>query len=439
MNWRHSLLGALALCGSAQAAEIPHEVHTLDNGLEVVFIEDHSLPSVVVDIWYDVGSYDDPTDRSGFAHLFEHLMFKGTPRVPEGQFDVKMEQAGGRNNATTADYRTNYYDLGPSNALELLLWLEADRMTALDITQTKLDVEREVVRNERRQNYEDSPYGVLWPELQKALYPDANPMHRSGIGTHEELMAATVEDVRSFYADWYVPSGAILAVAGDFDPAATLAYIESTFGTLPARDIPERQLAAFDGTLRTERIELTDEVTMPLSVTAWHGPKAYAPGDAERDILSSVLAGSDDARLTRRLVHEEGLALQVDVGQWSSRWDSQFVVMVFTKPDADLARVEHIVAEEVAALGGDRPPTESEVKRAAKELELSLLRSAEGLLDRADLLQRYRMFTGGYDFLNQDIARYRALSAESVRAEAAKMAASTPLHATVLPANGGEE
>src|SRR5262249_20288989 len=158
---------------------------------------------VVVDLWYDVGSIDDPAGRSGFAHLFEHLMFKGTRAVGEGGFDRAMESVGGSNNASTGDERTNYYDLGPAQALELFLWLEADRMTGLDITQEKMDVEREVVRNERRQNYEDAPYGEAWLSLPTMLYPASHPLSRPGIGDHADLLAASLDDVRAFYARYY--------------------------------------------------------------------------------------------------------------------------------------------------------------------------------------------------------------------------------------------
>jgi len=181
------LASLLALC-TAHAAEIPHETYTLDNGLQVVLIPDRRIPKVVVDVWYDVGSYDDPPGRSGFAHLFEHLMFKGTQRVGEGQFDALMEQAGGWNNATTSDERTNYFNVGPSSALELLLWLEADRMTSLDITQRKLDVEREVVRNEKRQNYEDRPYGAVWITLPEMLFGPDDPRADGGDARRRHLV-----------------------------------------------------------------------------------------------------------------------------------------------------------------------------------------------------------------------------------------------------------
>lgn len=424
----------LALAGTpAQALEVPHETYTLDNGLEVVLIPDRRLPKVVVDVWYDVGSYDDPQGRSGFAHLFEHLMFKGTGRVKEGEFDSVMEQAGGWNNASTADERTNYFDVAPSSALDLLLWLEADRMTSLDITQKKLDVEREVVRNEKRQNYEDRPYGGMWIALPGALFPESNPMHRPGIGSHEELMAATLADVTGFYERYYVPGNATLAVAGDFDPDTLKPRIAELFGSLPVREVPERDLAPMPEKPAVAEVTLQDDVTLPMTMLVWHGPAAYQDGDAARDVLTHILAGAQDSRLTRRLVHEERLAQEVDASQWSGRWNSQFEVDAIVAPDGDLARVEAVIDEELAALAGERPPTEEEIARAVANLELSLVHQAETLLGRAELLQRYRMYVGRYDYLDEDIQRYRDVSVDDVVAQAKLLSPDARTRLRIVP------
>jgi predicted Zn-dependent peptidase len=426
------LLLALA-APPAHAIDIPHETYKLDNGLEVVLVPDRRLPKVVVDVWYDVGSYDDPPGKSGFAHLFEHLMFKGTGRVAEGEFDTLMEQAGGWNNASTADERTNYFDVAPSSALELLLWLEADRMTALDITQAKLDVEREVVRNEKRQNYEDRPYGELWMQLPGALYPTSNPLHRPGIGSHEELMASTVDDVTAFYRTWYVPSNAVLCVAGDFDAARIKPLIQRLFGGLEIKPRPTRQLAPMPDKPVKPTVTVKDDVTLPMLVLAWHGPAAYAEGDAALDVLSHLLTGSQDARLTKRLVHEERLAQTVDASQWSGRWQSQFVVDLMVAPSVDLDGVRSIVDEELAALVNDRPPTREEVDRAIATLEMSQLGNIETLLGRAEQLQRYRMYAGRYDYVAEDLARYRAVTPEAVAAVARKLAPGARTEIRVLP------
>lgn len=434
-----TLLLALA-APSAHAADIPHETFVLENGLEVILVPDNRLPKVVVDLWYDVGSYDDPLGRSGFAHLFEHLMFKGTARVAEGEFDSVMEQAGGWNNASTGDERTNYFDVAPSSALELLLWLEADRMTSLDITQKKLDVEREVVRNEKRQNYEDPPYGQVWIELPKALYPESNRLRRSGIGNHEELMAASLEDVRGFYETYYVPRNAVLTVSGDFDPQAIKGTIRELFGSLPDRAPPERVDPVIDGKPAVTEVDLMDDVTLPMVLFAWHGPPAYAAGDAERDVLAHVLAGSDDGRLSSRLVIEEQLAQDVSVFQYSNRWDSQFMVSIMANPGADLDRIEAIVDEELAAMAAQEPATQAEIDRAVANLEKSLIKGVETALGKAEALQRYRMFVGKTDYLDEDLARFGTITVGDLTSVARSLTPTDRVRLRVLPeADGGEE
>lgn len=433
------MIALLLSLSTAQAVDIPHETFTLDNGLEVVLIPDRSLPKVVVDVWYDVGSYDDPQGRSGFAHLFEHLMFKGTARVGEGQFDTLMEEAGGWNNATTGDDRTNYFNVGPSSALELLLWLEADRMTSLDITQGKLDVEREVVRNEKRQNYEVRPYGGLWIALPPALYPQDNPLHRPGIGSHEELMAATLQDVTDFYETYYVPANAVLAVAGDFEVAETKALIERLFGPLPRRPKPERVLADPPDQPVTDRVVLHDEVSLVMTRMAWHAPRSYTADDAALDVLAHILGGSQDARLPRKLVHEDSLAVDVGAGMWSSRWGGVFTVYGMLPPqdpssaEANEALMRERVQAEIDAIASDRPPTSREIERAVRNLELSVVEGVETLLGRAEQLQRYRLHTGQFDYLPQDVGRYRQVTPEAVVEQARRLTAERSLSIAIFP------
>ena len=307
----------LGLLSTVNGMNIPHESYELENGLKVILLEDHTLPKVVVDTWYSVGSYDDPKGASGFAHLFEHLMFMGTAQIPEKEFDRKMEIAGGWNNATTGDDTTNYFDVGPSELVDLLLYMEADRMTGLDITQHKLDLQREVVRNERRQNYEDRPYGKIWLEMPEMLYPPEHPYHLEGIGSHEDLLAATLETVNNFYADWYRPNNATLCVAGDFDPEHVKARIEEWYGPLKAG----KEVIHAPSTPPTAPIvkdkTITDQVPAPVFLLMWHSPVYFEQGDADADVLASILAGSPEARLTSKLVYEDRSVQEIDVFQFS--------------------------------------------------------------------------------------------------------------------------
>ena len=407
------MLLTFALLTSAFAVDIPHENFVLENGLEVILIEDHTLPQVVVDVWYAVGSYDDPEGASGFAHLFEHLMFKGTEEVPA--FDPLMETYGGANNASTANDRTNYYSWGASNILELLLFLEADRMTGLQITQEKLDVERAVVQNELRQNYEDAPYGGVWLALPEMLYPPEHPYSLEGIGSHEDLLNANLEHVQAFYRDWYAPNNARLAVAGDFDPKATKKMIEDLFGGLQASIVPAHTAEVSVDAVQVKRQVLEDRVSAPALVLAWHSPSFFKAGDAELDILANVLAGHGAARLDKRLVHGGGGAQETWVGQLSSRRGSIFVVWILGEPDADLAAIEAAVHEEIAQLAGEAPPTDEELAIALNNREMGFLKGLESLMDRAESLQSYAYYAGGDFGAKEDMARYKAVDAKALQ------------------------
>jgi len=279
------------------------ETFTLGNGMTVILHPDRRLPQVAVNTWFGVGSKDEAPGRTGFAHLFEHLMFMGTERVPGSGFDVLMESGGGANNASTSEDRTNYWSYGPSQLLPTLLWLEADRYEALAkaMTKEKVDLQRDVVRNERRQSYENRPYGLAELAVPEAMYPAAHPYHHPVIGSHADLEAASLDDVKGFFESWYVPANASLVVAGDFDPAVVRPMIEGWFGALPAKAVPPPPAPVPARLEREVRRVLVDQVELPRLVLAWHAPPAYAPGAAELELLAAVLAEGASSRLDRRL------------------------------------------------------------------------------------------------------------------------------------------
>ena len=405
---------SIAVLGTVMAVEVPHERFSLTNGLDVILIEDHRLPQVVVDVWYGVGSFDDPADASGFAHLFEHLMFKGTELVPA--FDPLMEANGGANNATTGNDRTNYFSWGSSNILDLLLFLEADRMTGLQITQEKLDMEREVVRNELRQNYEDSPYGGVWLALPEMLFPAEHPYSLEGIGSHEDLMNASLEHVQNFYTSWYAPNNARLAVAGDFESEALKIRIEELFGSLQPAIVPSHTSVAEVREVQQKRQILEDQVPSPALVMAWHSPSYFATGDAELDVLANILAGHAAARLDARLVYGEGQALQTWVGQLSAMRGSTFLVWIQAEPGADLSAIEAVVVEEIAGIAGENPATADELAIALNNQEMGFLTNLEGLLERAEALQSYAFYKGDGFGPAEDMERYQKVTAESLKA-----------------------
>jgi len=395
---------------------MPLETFQLANGMTVVLLEDHSLPKVVIDTWFAVGSKDEAPGRSGFAHLFEHLMFMGTARVPGNQFDVIMEGGGGNNNASTGNDRTNYYSTGPSALLPTLLWLDADRLEALGacMTQEKLDRQREIVRNERRQNTENVPYGKAELLLAPALFPEGHPYHHSVIGSHEDLEAATLPDVKKFFEEFYVPANATLVVAGDFEPAATKALVEKLFGALATKPLPQHADAAPALLTGEKRVLEGDKVKFPKLYLCWHSPAQFAEGDAELDLAASILADGPSSRLEKRLVLETRLAQSVSATQDSSELGSTFQIEALAAPGADLDRVKSeilAVLEDFCTHG----PTADELERAKTRQEAGFLRRLESLLARAQAVQTYRHYLGVSDGFQRDLERYQHATREAVR------------------------
>ncbi len=322
-------------------------------------------------------------------------MFMGTKRVPNGQFDSIMEAVGGQNNATTSEDRTNYFEIGPATLLETFLWLEADRLGTLadDMTQAKLDLQRDVVKNERRQSYENRPYGMAELALQEHLYPADHPYHHPVIGSHEDLSAATVSDVQTFFHEYYVPANASLVVAGDFQRADARALVEKYFAKLPARPEPPHAAPPPAKLARSERIVLRDAVELPRVMLAWHSPAAFDPGDAECWLIAAALGGGKSSRLYRALVYERKLAQQVRVEQQPLRYGSQLVVTATAQPGHTAAELERAIDEELAALD-KKPLGEGEVERARALVETRLLKTAQSPFELADLLNAFEFRFG---------------------------------------------
>ncbi|MCZ6596805.1 MAG: pitrilysin family protein [Planctomycetota bacterium] len=390
------------------------ETYALANGLRVTLYEDHSIPRVVIDTWYRVGSQDEAPGRTGFAHLFEHLMFMGTERAPD--FDAVMAAGGGSNNASTSTDRTNYFSLGPSAILPTLLWLDADRLEALaeNMTQEKLDLQREVVRNERRQTSENTPYGIARLMLPALLFPEGHPYHHSVIGSHEDLQAATVADVVEFFEVYYVPSNASLVVAGDFDPDEVRAVIERTFGALPYAPAPVPRYAPPVRLEHEVRAVEHDQVQFPRLILCWHSPAYFGPGDGEMDILGEILASGPSSRLQKRLVIDRRLATEVEAYQASRELGSVFHVEAVAAPGVDLDTIKAEILDVLAELESEGPSA-AEMTRAQAALEAQFLQRMEGLYARADRINSYLHFYGQADGFQRDLERWTTPTAEDVR------------------------
>jgi predicted Zn-dependent peptidase len=423
------LAGAGAEAGAAEAPaerppEIPFEKYVLPNGLRVILHQDHSSPLVAVNLWYYVGSKDERAGRTGFAHLFEHLMFMGSKHAPYPSFDAILEAWGGNNNASTSNDRTNYFEIGPSNLLETFLWLEADRMATLaeEITDEALGKQRLVVQNERRQSSENRPYGKVQLLLPELLYPPGHPYHWPVIGSHADLEAARVDDVKDFFRRFYVPANASLVIAGDFDAAGAKRLVDRYFAWQPRRPVPAPPAPKPVVLTADVRRDLEDKVQLARLDVNWHSPASFAPGDAELDVAAQILGGGKSSRLYRSLVYDKRLAQSAQAGQSSNQLDGRFRVTVTAKPGKTLEESERAAGEEVARLAA-QPPTAEEVERARNKILFDLYREIDSLDGRADMLNRYENQLGDPGGLAKDIARYRAVTPEGVSKTLAQVVA----------------
>jgi zinc protease len=401
----------------------------LDNGLRVLVHEDRRLPLVAVNLWYHVGSRNERPGRTGLAHLFEHLMFEGSTHVPAGDFDRLLEDVGGVNNGSTSPDRTNYWETVPAHALELALHLESDRMgwLAEAMTQQKLDAQRDVVKNERRQSYENRPYGMVWELILGMLYPAGHPYGWPVIGFMEDLDAATLADVLAFLHTWYVPNNASLALAGDIAVDRALVLAEHWFGGIPRA--PAVPLVAVPAPpAGAPRDVLEDTVHLPRLYLAWHSPPTFAPGDAELDVAGHVLAHGRASRLHRALVHDRRIAQDVDAFQRSGQSGSVFYVIATARPDVSLAQLEAALRDEVRRLIRDGI-SDFELERARNVILtgfLDGLQTVGGFGGKADRLNLYAFHTGDPNGAERDVARYARLDAGAVLSTAATVLGGVP-------------
>jgi predicted Zn-dependent peptidase len=432
-----AVAAALAVVPPLAAQEPAVETYTLPNGLTVILHPDRSLPQVTVNTWFWVGAKDEAPGRTGFAHLFEHLMFMGTARVPGNQFDMLMESGGGANNASTSSDRTNYFSWGPSSLLPTLLWLDADRLEGLGkaMTAEKLDLQRSVVRNERRQSYENRPYGAASLLIPEALYPPGHPYRHPVIGSHEDLEAATVEDVRAFFATYYVPANASLVVAGDFEPERAKELVMQTFGAVPAAPMPAHAAAPPVALEREVRRLVTDSVNFPRLYLVWPGPPAYRDGDAALDLAAAILADGESGRLYKRLVLDDRLAQDVAVYNDSSELNAEFTIVATAAEGADLERIKRAILDELERFksGG---PTAAETARVKAAAEASFLRRRENLRTRADMMNAFYRAYGRPDSFARELARRLAPDADDIAQWARRVLGEGRVDLRVVPRGG---
>jgi zinc protease len=415
--------------------------HTLANGLDVLLHEDHTCPIVAVNLWYHVGSKNERSGHTGFAHLFEHLMFEGSEHHDRGYFQPLQGAGGSLNGSTNAD-RTNYWEVVPTEALELALWMESDRMGFLlpALTEAKFNNQRDVVLNERRQNYENRPYGLASMAMLGALYPPDHPYHWATIGEIADLERVRLDEVRAFFQRYYHPANASIALAGDIDTAAALALVRDYFEEIPAgpRAQPVRAAAALDD---VRRLRLEDRVELPRLYISWLTPAMFAPDDAELDLAADLLANGKTSRLYRRLVFDARIATDVSASQ-NSREIGGFLQLAATAaPGHSLAELERVMLDEIERLGGDGP-TAAEIDRGRVQAESQFmfrLQTVGGFGGKSDQLNAYNMFVGDPDYFDRDLARYAGATAQSVaRAVAAYLPPNRRVTLSVVPRGRSE-
>lgn len=411
-----ALLALGATPARAQQLRVPFTIDTLKNGLTLIVHEDHSVPIVSVNTWRHVGSGDEAPGRTGLAHLYEHLMFMGSLHAPYPMFDRLLEAAGGDNNASTWTDATNYYENGPSNALPLMLWLEADRtgyfLQTMD--SAKVDLQRDVVKNERRQSYENQPYGMASLKLAEMLYPAGHPYHHPTIGSMTDLTAASLEDVKNFFRKYYAPNNTTLVVAGDVSTPEVKRLVEGYFGRIPAgKPVTRPSVPAFHLAHDTS-LTMTDRVELPRLYDEWHSVKAYSKDDAALDLLGYILTGAKNSRLTRSLVYEQQIAANVFARQDSRHLDGSFLIVATARPGHSLDEIQQSIDSIITGLVASGP-TAHELEQARNSTAASFLNSLERVAEVADQLNRYYYLTGQPDYFQKDLARYDAVTAADIQ------------------------
>ncbi len=396
--------------------QIPYTKRTLDNGLEVVVHEDRQLPMVAVNLWYHVGSKNERPGRTGFAHLFEHLMFEGSAHHDSGYFEP-LQRAGALLNGSTNTDRTNYWEVVPTGALDLALWMESDRMGFLlpALTEEKFTNQRDVVLNERRQNYENRPYGLAGIALAAALFPPSHPYHWITIGDPDDLRAATLDDVRAFFRAYYHPGNASLALAGDIGEAEGFDLAARYFGDIPAGP-PVTPVTADLPPLTEASLLLEDRIELPRLYLGWHSPTMFHAGDADLDLAADILAHGKTSRLYKTLVYDRRVATDVSAYQHSREIAGVFQIACTAAAGVALPVLEQAITETLEGLAAEGP-TADELARSGAQTEAQFvyrLQSIGGFGGKSDQLNAYNTFRGDPGYFGADLERYRAVTAESV-------------------------
>ena len=401
---------------------VPFTKQTLNNGLDVIVHEDHRMPLAAVSVWYHVGSKNERPDRTGLAHLFEHLMFKGSAHQPRTYFEP-LQEAGGSLNGSTSTDRTNYWELMPAGALRLALWMEADRMGWLlpALTDASFETERDVVLNERRQNYENRPYGMAPLAIMAAIFPPDHPYHWPTIGYADDLHAASLDDALAFFTKYYHPGNASLVMAGDLDTTEAFQLAEELFGNIPPGPDVDH-VAAPPVRARRARIVHEDRVELPRLYLAWPSPPLFGRDDAELDLIADLLANGRTSRLYRSLIHEQRIATELAASQSSRELASTFQIVATAAPGHTLEELDEAIRDALqGVIAGGVDVDELERGRAQAEAAFVYrLQSLGGFGGRSDQLNAYNVYRGEPDYFDRDLQRYLRATQDGLQRAAAR-------------------
>ena len=416
-----ALLAFVVLVSGAAAdrpatINIPFERYTLPNGLTVILSQDRATPTVAVNVWYHVGSKNEAPGRTGFAHLFEHVMFTGSGHVPYGLHDKLTEGVGGTNNGTTSNDRTTYYETIPSNYLESALWIEADRMGFLldTLDLTKLNAQRDIVKNERRQSLDNQPYGRAGELLSQATYPSSHPYSWDVIGSMADLSAASEEDVKSFFRLYYAPNNAFLSIVGDFDPAQAKTWVAKYFDGVPRGRAITRPAVNPVKLTEEKRLVFEDHVQVPRLYVQWPSVGEKSDDQYALDVLGAILTGPRTARLTKALVFEQQAAANVSARQGSNEDVGEFLMVITPRPGHSLTDLEAAADSVIEKMKADGPTAE-EIQKAVAGEELAFIRGLESNLDKAMTLSDGAGFHGDPAFFKTEYQKSQAVTAADVK------------------------
>jgi len=405
---------------TALAIDLPFTKRTLANGLDVIVHEDRHVPIVAVNVWYHVGSKNERPGRTGFAHLFEHLMFEGSEHYNAGYFPP-LQQAGALLNGSTNSDRTNYWEVVPTSAIDRALWMESDRMGFLlpALTRERFETQRDVVLNERRQSYENRPYGMVMMALSAALYPPDHPYSWMTIGSAEDIRAMQLEDVQEFFRTYYHPANASLVLAGDIDTERAFELAQAYFGEIPGgvRPQPVSNGAVL---LSEQRLLLEDRVELPRLYLAWHSPAMFAADDSEMDLVGDLLANGKTSRLYKTLVYDLRIALDVSAYQSSREIGSFFLLVATAAPGHTLTEIQTRIDDELRRVK-DSGPSVDEMERSVAQAEAHFmyrLQTVGGFGGKSDQLNAYNVLKGDPAFFAADLDRYRNATRDSLQAAA---------------------